>query len=205
MYKIYINDIPLILCHHSDAKNAASSLVPRYNGKPATLFNYIDLLEKTHRFDAVFLSYHDVNQLFTDFKGLYKIIEAAGGLVLNKESKMLFILRRGFWDLPKGKIENNETIEQAALREVNEETGLINLGITGNAIMGYHTYKLNGKRVLKPTHWFPMITEDTQLFLQAEEDIEDAIWADPLLFIGEKKNMYSNLKNLILEFYQNLV
>lgn len=202
MYKIYINDTPLILCENLTIAPAESELKARYNGKPASIFNYIDLLEKTQRFTAVYLVHQDLEQLIADFKSLFKIIEAAGGLVLDAEKKMLFILRRGYWDLPKGKIEKNETIEEAAIREVKEETGIDHLKITGSPLVGYHTYRIEQKRILKPTYWFPMYSEDKILNLQVEEDIEDAIWVNPVEFINSNPKIYNNLKDLILTFCQ---
>jgi len=205
MYKIYINDTPLILCEKIDKAPAEIELKARYNGKPASIFNYIDLLEKTQRFSAVYLVHNNLEQLFADFKSLFKIIEAAGGLVLDADKKMLFILRRGYWDLPKGKIEKNETIEEAAIREVKEETGINHLKITGSPLLGYHTYRIDQKRILKPTYWFPMFTEDKNLTLQIEEDIEEGIWVKPLNFIQSNPKIYNNLKDLVLTFCQTSI
>jgi 8-oxo-dGTP pyrophosphatase MutT (NUDIX family) len=200
MYKIYINDTPLILCQSTSVELSDTVLKARYNGKPASIFNYIDLLEKTQRFESVYLIHSDVVELFNDFQSLFKIVYAAGGLILDEEKRMLFILRRGYWDLPKGKIEKNESVEDAAIREVKEETGILNIQITGSPIMGYHTYKIDQKRILKPTYWFPMYSEDKNLVLQSEEDIEDAIWAHPMKFLQSKPIIYNNLIDLILTF-----
>ena len=205
MYKIYINDTPLILCENLTTAPAENELKARYNGKPVSIFNYIDLLEKTQKFTAVYLVYYDLEQLFLDFKSLFKIIEAAGGLVLDANKKMLFILRRGYWDLPKGKIEKNETIEEAAIREVKEETGINQLKITGSPLVGYHTYRIDQRRILKPTYWYPMYSEDKTLTLQSEEDIEDAIWVNPLDFIQSNPKIYNNLKDLVLTFCQTSI
>jgi 8-oxo-dGTP pyrophosphatase MutT (NUDIX family) len=53
------------------------------------------------------------------------IIKAGGGIVVNEQNEVLLIYRRGKWDLPKGKLDDGETIEECALREVKEETGLL--------------------------------------------------------------------------------
>ena len=51
-------------------------------------------------------------------------VRAAGGIVTAPDGTMLLIQRNGRWDLPKGKVEPGETLLQAALREVEEETGI---------------------------------------------------------------------------------
>ena len=53
-----------------------------------------------------------------------KKVVAAGGLVTNDKNELLTMFRRGKWDLPKGKLDEEETIEACALREVREETGI---------------------------------------------------------------------------------
>ena len=86
-----------------------------------------------------------MEKLFQDFTAHYKILEAAGGMVLNANRELLVIYRRGSWDLPKGKIDPGETKEEAAVREIQEETGLQEVEL-GNLICStYHTYK-NKKR-----------------------------------------------------------
>ena len=87
-----------------------------------------------------------------------KKIIAAGGLVQNEQGELLMIYRRGKWDLPKGKLDKNETIEACAVREVMEETGLTNIELGKWIDTGYHLYfdpYLN-EDVIKETHWFAM-------------------------------------------------
>ncbi len=52
----------------------------------------------------------------TSFSKGMTSVEAAGGLVLNEKGEVLMIFRRGSWDLPKGKIDPNESVETAAIR-----------------------------------------------------------------------------------------
>lgn len=108
-------------------------------------------------------------------------IVAAGGLVTNPSGKLLLIFRRGYWDLPKGKLDEGETIEACALREVQEETGLAQVSLSTKLGLTYHEYfdKWSGQDVEKQTHWYAMTAPDGQhLVPQTEEDIEQIIWAD---------------------------
>ena len=108
-------------------------------------------------------------------------IIAAGGLVTNQAGQLLLIFRRGFWDLPKGKLDEGESIEACALREVQEETGLKSLSLGEKIGITYHEYydKWTSQDVEKQTHWYAMQAADgQQLIPQTEEDIEQIIWAD---------------------------
>jgi len=85
----------------------------------------------------------------------------------------------GKWDLPKGKVEKNEAVDKAALREVKEECGLKNVSLVRNVTSTWHTYERKGKQHLKRTEWFLMQgTVKDVLIAQAEEDIEEVCWLD---------------------------
>ncbi len=119
----------------------------------------------------------DVKKMWKEFQSYYTLIDAAGGVVRNTENKLLFIFRLGKWDLPKGKMDEGETLEQTAIREVEEECGISKLKITGKILTTYHTYTLKGKNILKSSHWFAMTTKDNSpLIIQTEEHITDARW-----------------------------
>ncbi len=136
-----------------------------------------------------------------DFKRLFILIEAAGGFVLNENKELLCIHRLGKWDLPKGKLEENEQIDECAIREVEEECGIQNLKITSPVFHTYHTYVLRGKSILKRTHWFKMTTKTQELTPQTEEDITEVIWADEKQLMDVLDNTYPNIK-LVLEKFQ---
>ncbi|MDX1940772.1 MAG: NUDIX hydrolase [Saprospiraceae bacterium] len=205
MYKIYINETPLILAETSEVtqfQSTEKALVARYLGKPKFLFHYIDSLEKAKRFDSVTLYSDDLAQLFRDFASQYKIIEAAGGVVFNSNGEALLIFRRGFWDLPKGKIDPGETVEAAALREVQEETGLQQLTLKSKLAETYHTYKEQKKRILKRTYWFEMETNEMNLTPQTEEDIETAVWQDITNFLSSDPTIYASIHEVLTQFLQ---
>ena len=107
------------------------------------------------------------------------IIIAAGGLVQNTNGEILLIFRRGFWDLPKGKLDDGELIPECAIREVQEETGIQTLDLGPLICTTKHTYFdtwLN-KDVEKHTHWYTMLSlANETLVPQTEEDIEKIEW-----------------------------
>src|SRR5439155_10660401 len=87
------------------------------------------------------------------------------------------MLRRGKWDLPKGKLDKDETLEVCPVREVEEETGLENVKLLAPLTITYHAYHEGTKHILKESHWFVMEVSGKQnLKPQTEEDIEDAKW-----------------------------
>ena len=185
-----------------DAKNYTSEgdqkLIARYTGNPKFLLQYIDMLEKTDRYDAIVIHHSDTKKLFKDFKKLFKRINAAGGVVYNIEGEILVIYRLKVWDLPKGKIDQGEKKKQAALREVREETGIQDVRIWRKLTKTMHTYRLeNGKRILKYTYWYVMNTTDSQLIPQAEESIEEAKWINPREFIDTKLKTYGSILDVI--------
>ncbi|MBO4778962.1 MAG: NUDIX domain-containing protein [Bacteroidales bacterium] len=121
--------------------------------------------------------YGEWERIFADLKTLYKYIEAAGGFIKNEQDEYLFIFRRGKWDLPKGKLEKGETPEIAAIREVQEETGLQFVKEKSLRCTTWHTYDTYGEPVLKQTYWFNMETTKNQDSKpQTEEDITELQW-----------------------------
>lgn len=205
MYKIYINETPVILV----ASSALDKQPPfskdtfhiRYTGNPKALLQPIDMLEKGRPLQSVIVYYEDIDALWTDFRDLYKVLPAAGGLVFNPHQHLLMIFRRGFWDLPKGKIDSGETPAQAALREVEEETGAQSLKLQDFLTHTYHTYRdKSERRILKETYWYRMTAPDQALIAQSEEDIEIASWQDARLLLESAPPIYRNIEDLLLRF-----
>jgi 8-oxo-dGTP pyrophosphatase MutT (NUDIX family) len=109
----------------------------------------------------------------------YAVLRAAGGFVHTPDGKVLLIFRRGKWDLPKGKLDDGESLEQCALREIGEETGATGLTIESSLLVTRHTYAEKGKPLLKESHWFLVKSPgETQLTPQENEDIERCVWGD---------------------------
>lgn len=129
-----------------------------------------------------------------------KKIIAAGGLILNERKELLMIFRRKKWDLPKGKLDEGESIEECALREVKEETGLQNVTIESFLGETFHEYfnKYTNENVIKETHWYKMhATADQPLIPQTEEDIEVIEWVDEKNVTERLDNSYPNIVEII--------
>ena len=133
---------------------------------------------------------------------MFKLIEAAGGLVRNlNTNQFLFIFRNKKWDLPKGRINKNEDVKNAAIREVEEETGVENLSIIKPLNTTFHIFKKNRKYRLKKTFWYSMTTDyDKELTPETREGIEKAIWINKDSIPSLKNKMYRNI-NLVISSY----
>ncbi len=101
----------------------------------------------------------DNDVLAAVIKKIFRFAPAAGGLVLINNA-IAAIERNGIPDLPKGHIEKNESPDEAALREVREETALSNLSIIKQLPSTFHCYLLNNQWTLKKTSWFLMNSDD---------------------------------------------
>lgn len=129
-----------------------------------------------------------------------KVIKAAGGLVLNPKNEILMIFRRGFWDLPKGKLDEGESIEDCAIREVMEETGLTEIHLDHFLLMTTHSYfdKHIQEDVIKESHWYLMHIDQFQNGVpQIEEDIEKIHWVAFENIAPYLKETYPTIREVI--------
>lgn len=153
---------------------------------------------KKDKYKSVHLIGKDHDSLLEAFLGLLPNVIAGGGKVINKNGKILFIFRNGKWDLPKGKVEPNETIDQTALREVEEETGVQGLIITKPLDITYHIFKRNNDYQIKKTYWFEMYSDYTGEFTpQLKEGITKVKWIGPKKLSKVRENSYANIEKLI--------
>ena len=140
---------------------------------------FLRVLGEDNSTSAIVINVDDFENAFEEFKKDFNLIDAAGGLVENENGKKLFIYRLDKWDLPKGKIERGEGVEEAAVREVEEECGIDGLVVEKKLIDTYHIYKMKSGFVLKQTYWFMMTTNFCgELVPQLEEDITRVEWLD---------------------------
>ena len=128
---------------------------------------------------------------------------AAGGVVVNPNNEILWIFRRGFWDLPKGKLDPNETIEACAIREVMEETGISHLVLGKSILTTTHQYydTFLNKEVEKTTYWYAMTTDRLQDGKpQSEEDIEAIAWVKKADMAPYLEKTYDTIKEVMEAF-----
>lgn len=195
MYKVFVNDKPLFLTNH----------IFKETDFQLFLLESVDIKQIiikmfNNKISKAYLYHPDEKEIMKTLKTKIPVQKAGGGLVFNKKGEVLFILRNGKWDLPKGGIEKGEDIEQTALREVEEETGVNKLAITGKLQKTYHIFKRNGRYKLKITHWFEMTSDFDGIPLgQAEEGIEKVEWKNPEQIQEALKNSYENIKLLFEE------
>jgi len=202
MYKIYVNETKVLLLPSSDyttnLKTDKDNLVILYMGKPSHILNFIDMFEKSKRIKSLVLHYPNFKKLKEDFLGLFRVVEAAGGLVVNENNEILFIHRRGFWDLPKGKLDPEETRREAAKREVKEETGIRQVQLDKKLVVTNHTFKNGkGKRCIKKSHWYLMFAPNQKLIPQAEEDITKARWMTIKQFFSKERKVYRSILDVL--------
>lgn len=156
-------------------------------------------LEKDEKNICLFSSH--LKPLWRKFCLDFKILEAAGGLTTFKK-QWLAIYRLNKWDLPKGKIEKDESPEQAAIREVEEECGVSGLVLEEKITVTYHIYSAKNSWILKPTHWYKMKAKSLQkLIPQAEEGIAKAEWKNLSDLKKIKENTYPNIELVLNEVF----
>lgn len=146
--------------------------------------------------------YHpDLGELKKAFYKKFTIVIAAGGLVLNEKKKILMIFRRGKWDLPKGKLDKGETLEECAVREVEEETGLQQVKLLSPLVITYHTYHEGARFILKESHWYNMkVSGEQNLVPQTEEGIHEIKWVTNKEAQSLFQECYPSVIDVIKEF-----
>ena len=122
MYKVFLNRFQINL-------TSKAKVLDKTNTFLLVSIEQKEILKKLRKYKKINLFHSRKPELLKIFKSKIKVIFASGGIVENSKKQILFIHRKGKWDLPKGKAEKNETIRETALREVTEETGIKRLRI----------------------------------------------------------------------------
>ena len=173
-------------------KNASSRVIDEF-----LLYLKQNSLKKL---ESITFTVYNYKEVIDAIKKDYTIIKAAGGLVLN-EGEVLMMWRLKKWDLPKGKLEKGEKPKQAAIREVQEECN-VKVKSGKKICHTWHTYKKNGKRILKKTYWFRMYcVDDTEMKPQIEEHIEEIRWMNEVELKESLYNSYASIRDVFRHYY----
>jgi len=180
---IYYLNKELVLTNDKECCNKCDKIIAIHKQHSfSSIYNYLKewMTPKQHN---VWGFYFENDFIFHSFLSIYlphyfEILYAAGGVIFNPQKQAyLFIYKRGFWDLPKGKIDTGEQPEIAAIRECIEETGISNINIKENIGITYHLFEQKNQMILKITQWYLMETSySDNLTPQVEEGIEKVEW-----------------------------
>lgn len=198
MYKVFLYNKPIILAQNQKIINKQYSA---YTFKADTFHDvshYYFRLEQDRSIPCLALYSEDFEQLTDHFFSLFEYVLAAGGIVKSRLKTYLFIFRHGKWDLPKGKVKKNEEIPLAAVREVEEETGISGPEILRDLPSTFHIYRIKSRRLIKRTCWYEMIVNEEQpLTPQTKEEITQARWMNRHEAEIASLKTYHALKELI--------
>ncbi len=199
--KIFVQDRPLVLTTqpsrylslHPEAQTFAL-----YEGATSKNIRLaIEQLEKGEIPGALVSDFRE-EDLLQSLSKRYKHVDAAGGLVRNEAGEMLFIFRRGKWDLPKGKLDKGESLDVCAVREVQEETGVKRLVLGDHLCDTWHIYTQGGKEYVKRTAWYAMRASGHEtLQPQSEEDIEEVLWVPADQIPGMTLKTYAAIQEVL--------
>jgi 8-oxo-dGTP pyrophosphatase MutT (NUDIX family) len=193
MYTIFVGDKPIILT----TKVEKETDFKLYLLKSVNIGKVIKTLVNTD-LRGVHLIHKKEDKLLKKFLKLLPNVVAGGGKAFNAKNEILFIYRNNKWDLPKGKTEGKESIEDTAVREVEEETGVKGLKIVKPLPTTYHIFKRNGKHRIKVTYWFEMKTDfEGKLQPQEKEGITKVEWLDAEASQKALDNSYANIRILV--------
>ena len=199
-YRVFLNEKSILISEDINTTDSQSNdrIIP-YLGLEKMQLEYERFKADEHCDQLIFLSRKKYSEACASFRSMFRDIKAAGGLVKDPEGKLLFILRFGIWDLPKGKLEKNETPVEGAVREVTEETGLSHMQVTNQLPSTFHIYtNKKGSAVLKETYWFRMLYKGNETPVpQTKEAITSVHWFGPDQLEMVLNNTYASLKELI--------
>ena len=191
MYKVFVNESPLILTNKQPDNSVGNVFLMEDDA-----INYAITALSKKLLDIAYI-YDATEEILEKFSMKIPMVVAAGGMVRNDKGKVLFIYRNDKWDLPKGKLDKGESIEKAAIREVEEETGVKGLVIKNYLRTTYHIFKRNGEYRLKKVVWFDMTTSYSgKLVAQKEEGITKVKWKGSKKIAKALKNSYLNIRLL---------
>ena len=197
-YKIYFNEGAIIITDSPSALRGIPNLYFIGDDELLTSFKILTSSASSGKVMTFGLISSEPAETFKEFSDNYTVIQAAGGLVFNKENQLLTIKRNGLWDLPKGKIEKHEDQRAAALREVMEETGINMINISEKIGETYHAYFEDDVVLMKVTHWYIMNSNGkNNLKPQIEEGISEVKFENLDWFRSPDFQSYNSVRDIV--------
>lgn len=189
-HTIYFTDTRVVI---TDRRPTAPYTVMECDGDMSISRANIIKKVETDKFIAVITPDPDLTlrRLLSQFV----VVEAAGGIVRDRHGRTLMIRCRDRWDLPKGHVESGETPAEAAVREVEEETG-ITVRLQEKIGCTLHCYDTYGRWEAKRTHWWAMQALSGEVRPQREEGITRAVWCDEATLRSNLSHSYSTIIDL---------
>jgi 8-oxo-dGTP pyrophosphatase MutT (NUDIX family) len=201
-YKVYFANRPVVFMNESESpalQQGTEVIVSQGKADTMLIESAIDRGAK-----VIYMICRDVEWSWQQFTSQFLLIRAAGGVVSNEREEVLFIHRLEKWDLPKGKVEEDEELELAALREVEEECSINKLELLNHLLTTYHTYVMKGEQVLKSTDWYVMKHHgNDQPHPQAIEGITEARWIAAQEWGMVESNTFPSVLDVLKAFTAN--
>ena len=222
MKRIFINDIPVLFKNLDNSKlkvenydtliDGSSGIIHTklrarvliYDALPDSIDSLLKIMteKKLKKTYSVTFTLKNKKEVIKYLKKKFKVIKAAGGIVQNKDNKILFIYRLGKWDLPKGKKDKGEKIKDCAVREVEEETNT-KVKIIKKNCTTWHTYTRYKKFILKKTVWYKMkCIDDSKMKGQKKEKIEKVRWMENKIINEILINSYKSLSYVVKKYFK---
>ena len=173
MYIVYFNNKSVRFDHtaHSEGSFRVNGDQMQHTDDIAKLLQIFEIS------DSIEIISEDFEKVFAHFCSFFVAVEAAGGVVADREGRIAMIHRRGCWDLPKGHRDAGESLSECAAREIEEECGLSQLAVDEKLCSTLHIYDTYGRWELKRTTWFAVrALGSTATTPQTDEDIALVEW-----------------------------
>lgn len=203
MYRVFIKEKTVFFDSNKNIKrNDQNTVYVEHNKTEDILGALNNFVNNQDNYNNIVFLVDNPKLSWLSFIADFKHIPAAGGLILNENGELLMIFRKGVWDLPKGKIENTEKIENAAIREVTEETGIKNPVLEKYIHTTWHLYQIKNKWVIKPTHWYLMqCSNNVEVHPQEQENITEVKWFNKIEILEILNSTYPLIRELIKDYY----
>lgn len=200
MYKVFIQDKPIFFIQNNDFSHYNGIFIPENLGKNHHAY-FADLAKNLPEGLSVYVLCEDPARTVETFFSDHVLEEAAGGIVKRK-NKYLFIKRNGLWDLPKGKMDEGETPEITARREIEEECGIVAPVVKDLILITYHTFSFRGRPTLKKTYWYELTYDGPkEVSPQLEEGITKVSWKKSDKLDKALANTYNSIRDVVHTYF----